>query len=118
MATLTSLLIIACVAVTLCLVRGPLFQRATPVTTIQRQLDNVTTLNVAYELPTTYFLRKNHTWYDMPFSSDLNAVTVNASIGATLKLSYTGCDGECYTTVNVSHLCFSSAIHHFASLSL
>jgi hypothetical protein len=105
---------VACVAVTLCLVRGPLFQRATPVTTIQRQLDNFTTLNVAYELPYRYLVRNKYLWYDTPYSSHLHAITINASTGAPLKLGYTGCDGECYTTVNVRDLSFSLAIYHFA----
>ncbi len=102
MFNLITRLITACVAVTVCMVRGPLLQQASIVTTRDRVLSGMTTVDRAHELPATFFTYANISWLSSNwFQADVAAVIQQAAARTPITMNHTGCDGECETTVKV-----------------
>jgi hypothetical protein len=92
----------ACVAVTLCMARGPLFQRAIAIDTRPREIRGNLTLNVAQELTNNLASTSEIHWFGTHgLSADLHPVLRNASAQIPIKMNNTGCDRECEARVNV-----------------
>jgi hypothetical protein len=91
--------------VTVSLVRGPLFQRASTVTTAVHNLKGVTTLRAAHIIPYGYTTKsRDDDGLESPMSPELKDVIQNMT--STLPIPYpnTGCPDRCRARLKVSIL--------------
>jgi hypothetical protein len=109
---------LACVAVTLSMVRGPLFQRASTVVNQERVLSGNTIINIAQFLPRTNFVAED--WQSRmqaygQLSGDVLKVVQESATHNPIRLE-TGCAGECETTAKVS-IASAVSIPHYCMFS-
>ncbi len=96
--------LIACVVVTLCMARGPLFQKATTIRAHRREIRGNMTLNVAQELSNNLASAKSRWFGTKGLDADLLSVIRDAPARLPIKINNTGCASECETRINV---CFA-----------
>jgi hypothetical protein len=85
--------------------RGPLFQKATTIATHQREIREISTLNVAQELSENLALSNTTHWYggSEGVPADLLSVIRKLSAQVPIKMDNTSCDGECEARVKVRY---------------
>jgi hypothetical protein len=84
------------------MVRGPLFQRASTVTTASYDLQGTTTLRAAQFIPYGYFFKnRDDDNLGFPLSPEFKEVIQNMT--STLPIPYpnTGCRGRCFARLKV-----------------
>ncbi len=90
---------VACLLVTLSLVRGPLFQRASSVATYNATLSGKTSILVARDIPYHRFITYDHGYAP---SSLYESAVRDHLLNRPIPLPASNCRGECHATMEVS----------------
>jgi hypothetical protein len=94
------------------MVRGPLFQRASTITSLVQTTPGYMQLEIATPVPEWYFLpesqvRKLGLYTMWTLSAEARTVMRNLTLERPIPVNETGCRGECASTVQVLILLLS-----------